>query len=390
MPPEQWTNFAAVDARADIYSLGCTLYRLLVGQPVYPRARSDYGAKMDAHLSAPVPLIRLHRPEVPLGLQKVVCRMLAKRPADRYETAAEVAQRLEPYAEGARLEELGSHVRSLTPGEIQQSLLEVTTSLPGRSDRRLWLTRRRILVTAASLVPLAAVTWRLWPHASPRLQIGDWRGLVPTEPPRIFPRSLASASDAVAARIDANPGESWRLSARVDTLFELGQPIRGPFALHVRFGRDKDCERLGVFFKYRPIKTDAEVQHPFQVIELARGETDGHRLLWSRYLFRSQPREIFRCEYTPWAEVPVVWPAQRSEVELEVALGRAGFPEVRWNGQPLSEGRWRLSWQARHMSQLTHDELKKAYLGRLGIFARSATALFSELQLCYLDEQEIL
>ena len=112
MPPEQWTHFAGVDAAADIYALGCTLYKLLTGKPVYPRPRQDYGAKMDAHLSAPVPSIRHERPDVPLGLQKIMTRMLAKRPADRYDSAGEVASRLMPYAQGERLTELGARIAS--------------------------------------------------------------------------------------------------------------------------------------------------------------------------------------------------------------------------------------------------------------------------------------
>jgi serine/threonine protein kinase len=390
MPPEQWTNFADADARADIYSLGCTLYKLLSGQPVYPRPHAEYGAKMDAHLSAPVPLIRHQRPEVPLGLQKVLCRMLAKRPSDRYDTAADVAQRLEPYAEGARIKELGLHVNSLTLSQIQRSFAEDTASVAVVPHVRTWLTRRRLLVTAASMLPLAAVVWRGWPHSVPRLRVGQWRSLRPTEPPLSFPRSIASGREAAQSHVSAEPGQPLKMSAQADTLFELGQPIRGPFALRFRFSCLDDCDRIGVFFKYRPHKTEAAVVHPFQVIELARSDTDGYRLLWSHYLFHSKPHEVFGCEYTPWAEVSTAAPVRRGEAELEVTLGRTGFPEVRWNGDPLSEGRWTLSWQARHMSQLTRDELQRAYLGRLGVFARSATATFSQLQLCYLDEQEIL
>jgi serine/threonine protein kinase len=82
MAPEQWIDFHGADIRADIYSLGCTFYHLLTGRaplltgPGYER---------------PEPLEEL-RPDVPAGLAVVVRRMMARQPADRFQTPAEVAE----------------------------------------------------------------------------------------------------------------------------------------------------------------------------------------------------------------------------------------------------------------------------------------------------------
>jgi hypothetical protein len=104
LAPEQWEHAHAVDTRADIYSLGCTLYHLLVGQP--PFAGEQYRSllqKMQAHLQTRPRLIGQFRPEVPAGLAAVVDRMLAKDPADRFGSPAEVAEALRPFVSGSDL-----------------------------------------------------------------------------------------------------------------------------------------------------------------------------------------------------------------------------------------------------------------------------------------------
>ena len=84
-----------VDARADIYSLGATLYFLLTGRPLFPEGRTAQKLVWQ-QIKEPVPVDRL-RPEVPPELAAVVHRMLKKRPDDRYATAAEVFEALEPF-----------------------------------------------------------------------------------------------------------------------------------------------------------------------------------------------------------------------------------------------------------------------------------------------------
>jgi len=84
MAPEQVSDSHAVDIRADVYSLGCTLYMLLAGHP--PFVGSQYSTaleKMIAHSRDPVPPIRRIRPEVPKQLATVLERTLAKSPDQR-------------------------------------------------------------------------------------------------------------------------------------------------------------------------------------------------------------------------------------------------------------------------------------------------------------------
>jgi hypothetical protein len=95
MAPEQARDARHADIRADIYSLGCTLYQLLTGQVPFPGG--DAGSKAARLVKdAPVPLSQL-RPDLPKELAALVGRMMARRPEDRYQTPADVAAALAPF-----------------------------------------------------------------------------------------------------------------------------------------------------------------------------------------------------------------------------------------------------------------------------------------------------
>src|SRR5690606_28710690 len=93
MSPEQWKT-TSVDIRSDIYSLGCTMYHLLAGEP--PFFASELRPEV-AHLKERVPAIRSGE-QMPKGLWKVLQRAMAKSPDERFSTPAELAEALAPYA----------------------------------------------------------------------------------------------------------------------------------------------------------------------------------------------------------------------------------------------------------------------------------------------------
>lgn len=96
MAPEQAKNSKLVDARADLYSLGCTLYFLLTGRVPFPSGGAI--EKILAHQTEPPPPIQALRKEVPQRLAEIVVRLMAKRPDDRFQTAGELAAALVPFA----------------------------------------------------------------------------------------------------------------------------------------------------------------------------------------------------------------------------------------------------------------------------------------------------
>jgi serine/threonine protein kinase len=82
LAPERADDPECADVRSDLYSLGCTAYYLLTGQPPYPGG--DWPSKLEQHRRAPVPSVRALRPEASPALDAVLQRLLAKAPADRY------------------------------------------------------------------------------------------------------------------------------------------------------------------------------------------------------------------------------------------------------------------------------------------------------------------
>jgi len=88
MSPEQGLNTKNADARSDVYSLGCTLFWLLVGEPMY--GGDTLMAKLLAHREQPVPSLRHLRGDVPPSLDTLFRRMVAKKPIDRQQSMTEV------------------------------------------------------------------------------------------------------------------------------------------------------------------------------------------------------------------------------------------------------------------------------------------------------------
>jgi serine/threonine protein kinase len=93
--PEQATDARTADIRADLYSLGCTLYFLLTGRP--PFREATVVKTVLAQIEKEQPPLRELRPEASAELAAVVGRLLAKDPARRYQTPIELAQALVPF-----------------------------------------------------------------------------------------------------------------------------------------------------------------------------------------------------------------------------------------------------------------------------------------------------
>jgi serine/threonine protein kinase len=122
--PEQVTDSRSVDIRADIYSLGCTLMKLLTGfAPFADEAHETPFAKMTAHVSTSAPRLSDRLPQVPKELAALVDSMLQKDPSKRPQTPMEVTQRLATFSKGSNLHALCERAVIATPsGQVVSPL----------------------------------------------------------------------------------------------------------------------------------------------------------------------------------------------------------------------------------------------------------------------------
>lgn len=92
MSPEQSMGERALDARSDVYSLGCVLYEMLAGEPPYTGTTAQ--AVIAKRMTDPVPAVRRVRDAVPPGIDQTLMRALARTPVDRFASAAAFAEAL--------------------------------------------------------------------------------------------------------------------------------------------------------------------------------------------------------------------------------------------------------------------------------------------------------
>jgi Protein kinase domain/Putative zinc-finger len=135
MAPEQVRNTSAADIRADIYSLGCTLFYLLTGRPPF-RGESAIDVVSKQVTDAP-PRVTELRPDVPAELADLVDQMLAKDPAARPQTPRDVAKAL------AALTRAGGR----SPTTVAEPV--APPPLPRRGGRRPWVAVASVLLLGA-------------------------------------------------------------------------------------------------------------------------------------------------------------------------------------------------------------------------------------------------
>ncbi|MBM4076672.1 MAG: serine/threonine protein kinase, partial [Planctomycetes bacterium] len=92
LAPEQAIDSHQVDSRADIYSLGCTLYFALTGHP--PFTDGTLVQRLLAHQTKSPPSVRYERPDIDDSLLSILDKMMAKKTSDRFQTANDVSETL--------------------------------------------------------------------------------------------------------------------------------------------------------------------------------------------------------------------------------------------------------------------------------------------------------
>jgi serine/threonine protein kinase len=277
MAPEQWESGHTVDIRADLYSLGCTLYMLLTGSPPFsgPAYRS-LPQKMSAHLHKAPPRVDEARPGVPRGLADVVAKLLAKGPADRHQTPRELAKALAPFASGARVDQLaGRHAR---PGAAVIGDTPVAEGLTRPDqDRTGRLPPWIVMMVSSFLLASVLVFLSRWLAPAPVRLLP-----APEEP---APRTLVDEGeydllDRRPVEVDWPekwPNARWDHDAKQRKLWatcldfgmlELAQVGDAPFELDLKLFQQRWHGGMGVYVRRRPAGPDRTVQS--DVISLTR------------------------------------------------------------------------------------------------------------------------
>ena len=237
--PEQADDAHGADSRADIYSLGCTLYQLLAGRP--PFARPHVQMTLAAHQEETPKPLSATRPDVPAALAAVLRRMMAKSPVDRYQTAAEVVAALAPFV----AEDPLPPVPSIEPA-------------PKRPRRLLAAIAAAALVVAALLA--AAVVVRI---QTPRGEVA-----IETDDPNI--EVVVTKGGKIARIVDPQTHHAWELDPEK---FEIGmadEPDGLTIALDGKqpFTLKRKGEKL-VTITRRPPPNAPPVEEPAEVRRIA-------------------------------------------------------------------------------------------------------------------------
>ncbi len=218
MSPEQATGDRPVDARSDLYSLGCVLYEMLTGEPPYigPTAQA-----VVAKLLTERPRdVRILRETVSPELEQVVAKALARLPADRYADAAEFAAELARTVAGGGA--AGATVRTSVTGVVAATA-GAPELRPSEEPRRSPLARLVRLVRAPAIP---------WVVVAALAAVLAWSRLRPAPAP-VVSRFGLSLSDSFAVRADHN-GLSLALAPDGRRLAYTGLGIAGRRMLLVR------------------------------------------------------------------------------------------------------------------------------------------------------------
>jgi serine/threonine protein kinase len=376
MAPEQGLDARAVDTRADVYSLGCTLYKLLTGRAPFSGPEFDTTfKKIRAHTQFPVPPVREARPDVPALLTAVLGRMVAKQPDGRYASPAAVADALRPCATGCDLPGLAARAGSqqeisksepapLTPRPnvtpvVSPKAWGSTRPRPNVSARGKWLRYAVFaVVLVAALNGFALWVVGIWPtpvddlspagppttpapHDPPLEEPapGEWRDLMVREPAKLaWPRD-----ERLSPLVYSGPGKPLAATcSNARGLVAFARTDATEYELEMEFPHLPWSGDVGFFFGYYAEPEGTKTKAAYQFLRLRLKDPQGAE---NTFLITWEKLVVVDTQIGP-KHLPAGWFNTSDEIEggrnehrLRAVITELGLAEVYWDDQLLKMGK---------------------------------------------------
>ncbi len=345
--PEQLHDPHDADVRSDLYSLGCSFYKLLTGRaPFGGSEHSSLAKKLDAHRYVAALPIRSLRPEVPEEVDAVLARLLAKEPADRIQEPAELAELLAPLTAGADLADL--YQRSRAGAEIDDAPLspippDASTRSAGQTPTptTALLPRRRSRwpLVLGGIAILCVAAWVAWaqlgggaasPTATPAAGGRAFAGLdaLPAELP--LPDATAINTVEINERM-----QMFQASAESIQLVRLGElhPSGGAISLELHFVSDRGD--AGLFLGYHEQVVNGRLWGlgDFVYVAILPRPTAEEYFEFRHVQAQIRPgnRDLYAVAESPAVRLPRV---DGRKFRLAVNFSPAGLTAIKLNGQP--------------------------------------------------------
>jgi len=397
MAPEQWADSRNVDIRADIYSLGCSLYQLIGGKA--PFSGPDYNStarKQIAHKQTQAPSLRQLRPEVSPDLDTVLMRMMAKAPSDRFATPAEVARALLPFCQEQNTEFYREELAEGTTfpwGEVKKATEPALTARPVPNPTRPPSRRWRGYV--AVLVVVGVVGALVWGLGSVSVDAGGESLSRPSTSLAVPPIPTGVTHNVLGRpptllmfpnRRQENTSEylPWSSRYKVNThdtaLVQFGKVDRMNYQLQIGIKQNRWEGGVGVYIGCHEELIGNQPRTCLQVLSLERQNAANPKERWflrrSRMALKGTDGGLeIRAENT--LGFSFVDPLRSDqECTLTIEVGPFGLEDIRWDGA--------------HLPNLITPELDRHftqayYSGGFGVFVRESSASFGNAKIIIPD-----